>query len=315
MQQPNNAQPTDLETQARQIASAPSKRDGNLAEERSMARRINTIIAASLPACKWQGKDPKKLEPCTELVFIAQSIFCEKHHKDAVFHHDTGKNIRAMYPDWDENLQITQLVPEKSATQPIERFKKTPAELVTKIGAANGARFKTAYLSNLRAALGVKKCQSCNTVKIEVLTDTSMLLCTLCFHLGAHVTSEFNGTNGEPCGVTGWAAGTKLRLLRSRQTANPEEERPPPADAGRRSTSRRHQSRSPEDNRGRSKAARTDRPRNPNGEPRQVPTESAASGASGMSEEIELGTTSGAVSPTSQAIDELRKLTVDSRVL
>jgi hypothetical protein len=317
-------QPNDLETQARQIASAPSKKDGQLAEERSLARRVSTIIAASLQGCKWRGKDTKKPETCDKFVFTSASIFCEKHHKDALFHYDTGKNIKDMYTDWNENLQIVPVVPEKSDVQPIEQFKKTPEDLVEKINAPNGSRFKIAYITNLRAAQNVKKCQACGEKKIAVLTDTSILLCELCFHLGLQVKAGFNEKIGEHYGVTGWASAAKLQWLKSRQTAIPPEEceevRPPPAALGRRSESRRRRpSRSPEDNRGRSKSTRTENHPNPSSnagkEPRfsnGAPTESNASGASSMSEESIHISASASVSPTSKATAAFSKLSTDS---
>lgn len=163
-------------------------------------------------------------------------------------------------------------------------MKKTPRELKQEIdNPEGGARFKARYYTNLRAALGVSKCQTCGNKKIEVLTDSSLLLCGQCFNKGKHIIAD--QLTGELIGNIGWAtAQGKLKKLSSQASLENEEDedyRPPPA-LSQRSVSKRRQSRSPEShNRGRSKTPRTESQQNPSAqkapqypnEPLEIPAE------------------------------------------
>jgi len=237
-----------------------------------------------------------------------------------------GKDVMSMYPDWNKDLEVAPIVPVKTNIRPFNDFKKSPEEVVDTVDSQGGARFKTAYVSNIRAAKNVTKCESCGEHKIEVLTDASTLICLPCFHSGkGFVKGQINGATDIPVGATGWPSAGKLKPLRSQQAdrkSSPSEEgdRPPPPALGNRSVSRRRQH-SPEDKRGR-KASRTESRHNPSSNIPQAPAEGNAGGPINSdapvlednvdSLEEEDNPKSVPTSPTSQALAAFEQLNVTS---
>jgi hypothetical protein len=123
-----------------------------------------------------------RITPCHNHVFAAGALFCRKHHNAAKADYDAGRDIKAKYPTWNPDFDVDQEV--NPTHRPLTEFVKSPVLLAAKIDSPGGARFKKAYVPNLKAALGVKLCQFCHKGKIEILTECSHLSCVDCFEDG-----------------------------------------------------------------------------------------------------------------------------------
>jgi hypothetical protein len=178
--------------------------------------------------------NPEKPTCCSEKVFASKAIFCKKHHTTARREDNAGTDIETLYPTWKPDVEEdVHTTPVTRFVKPLEKMKKTPRELKQEIDKPEGgARFKARYYTNLRAALGVSKCQTCGNKKIEVLTDSSLLLCEQCLNKGKHIIAD--QLTGELIGNIGWAtAQGKLKKLSSQASLENEEgedyRTPPPA--------------------------------------------------------------------------------------
>lgn len=166
-----------------------------------------------------------KVTPCHNHVFAPNAVFCRKHHEEAKAEYEAGCDIKAKYPDWDPDFD-EEREEVKPTTRPLAQFVKPPTQLAVRMDSDGGARFKKAYVPNLKAAYGnIKVCQYCNEAKIDVLTECSHLSCTECFHGGIQCSFPHPWTDLPNLTVfvgKGWnTAGGEHRLLLSQNAPRP----------------------------------------------------------------------------------------------